>query len=325
MNVLNTTELLSIVVPCYNEEAVLPIFFDAVQKECEKLKNCDVEFIFVNDGSKDKTLHLLRNLSKSYPNTVRYVSFSRNFGKEAGLYAGLKHANGDYVVVMDADLQDPPELLSEMLQILQENNGEIDCVGTRRVTRDGEPPIRSFFAKQFYKLINHISDTDIVDGARDFRMMTRQMVDAILSITEYNRFSKGIFSWVGFNTYYLEYKNKERVAGETSWSFWELFKYSVDGIIAYSDVPLSIASFTGFISFFAALILALIIIVRTLVFDDPTSGWPSLVCIILALGGMQLFCLGILGKYLGKMFLETKKRPIYIIKEDENNNKKKTI
>ncbi|MCM3511408.1 glycosyltransferase family 2 protein [Carnobacterium inhibens] len=318
---MNTTELLSIVVPCYNEEEVLPIFFEAVQKECEQLKNCDVEFIFVNDGSKDKTLSVLRNLATSYPKTVRYVSFSRNFGKEAGLYAGLEHAKGDYVVVMDADLQDPPELLSEMLQILQESHGEIDCVGTRRVTRDGEPPIRSFFAKQFYKLINHISDTDIVDGARDFRMMTRQMVDAILSITEYNRFSKGIFSWVGFNTHYLDYKNKERAAGETSWSFWQLFKYSIDGIVAYSDVPLSIASITGFLSFFAALILALIIIVRTLVFDDPTSGWPSLACIILAIGGMQLFCLGILGKYLGKMFLETKKRPIYIIKEDENNSK----
>lgn len=319
MNLLNKTELLSIVVPCYNEEEVLPIFFNTVQKECRKLKDIDVEFIFVNDGSKDKTLNILRDLSKTYPNTVRYVSFSRNFGKEAGLYAGLQYAKGDYTVVMDADLQDPPEFLAEMLQILRESSGEIDCVGTRRVTREGEPPIRSFFAQQFYKLINRISDTEIVDGARDFRMMTRQMVDAILSITEYNRFSKGIFSWVGFNTYYLEYKNKERAAGETSWSFWDLFKYSIDGIVAFSDAPLAIASFVGILSFFVAIFLAILIIIRTIIFDDPTSGWPSLVCIILAIGGMQLFCLGILGKYLGKMFLETKKRPIYIIKEDENS------
>lgn len=319
MNLLNNTELLSIVVPCYNEEEVLPIFFDTVQKECSKLENIDIEFIFVNDGSKDKTLNILRDLAKTYSDIVRYVSFSRNFGKEAGLYAGLQHAKGDYVVVMDADLQDPPEFIDEMLRILRASDGEIDCVGTRRVTREGEPPIRSFFAQQFYKLINRISDTEIVDGARDFRMMTRQMVDAILSITEYNRFSKGIFSWVGFNTHYLEYKNKERVAGETSWSFWDLFKYSIDGIVAFSDAPLAIASFVGILSFFVAVFLAILIIIRTLIFDDPTSGWPSLVCIILALGGMQLFCLGILGKYLGKMFLETKNRPVYIIKEDEHS------
>jgi len=316
---MKKTELLSIVVPCYNEEEVLPIFFDTVQKECLKLKDINIEYIFVNDGSKDKTLSILRDLAKSYSTTVRYVSFSRNFGKEAGLYAGLQKAKGDYTVVMDADLQDPPEFLADMLQILRESNGEIDCVGTRRVTREGEPPIRTFFAQKFYKLINRISDTEIVDGARDFRMMTRQMVDAILSITEYNRFSKGIFSWVGFNTHYLEYKNKERAAGETSWSFWDLFKYSIDGIVAFSDVPLAIASLVGILSFFIAIFLAVLIIIRTIIFDDPTSGWPSLVCIILAIGGMQLFCLGILGKYLGKMFLETKNRPIYIVKEDENS------
>ena len=319
---MKKNEVLSIVVPCYNEEEVLPIFFDTVQKECEKIKDILVEYIFVNDGSKDKTLHILRELSKSYPDIVRYVSFSRNFGKEAGLYAGLQYAKGDYIVVMDADLQDPPEFLAEMLHILRSNKGEVDCVGTRRVTRNGEPPIRSFFARQFYKLINRISDTEIVDGARDFRMMTRQMVEAILSITEYNRFSKGIFSWVGFNTHYLEYKNKERAAGETSWSFWSLFRYSIDGIVAFSDTPLSIASFIGIFSFFIALILAILIIIRTIIFDDPTSGWPSLVCIILAIGGMQLFCLGILGKYLGKMFLETKNRPIYIVKEDDSSRSK---
>lgn len=314
---MNNTELLSIVVPCYNEEEVLPIFFKTVQEECQKLENIDIEYIFVNDGSKDKTLNILRDLTKKFPNIVKYVSFSRNFGKEAGLYAGLQHSKGDYTVVMDADLQDPPEFLARMLQILRDSNGEFDCVGTRRVTREGEPPIRTFFANQFYKLINRISDTEIVDGARDFRMMTRQMVDAILSVTEYNRFSKGIFSWVGFNTYYLEYKNKERAAGKTSWSFLDLLKYSIDGIIAFSDVPLTIASVVGILSFFLAILMAVVIIIRTIMFDDPTSGWPSLVCFILAVGGIQLFCLGILGKYLGKMFLETKKRPLYIIKEDE--------
>ncbi|WP_029276822.1 glycosyltransferase family 2 protein [Carnobacterium jeotgali] len=318
---MKKNELLSIIIPCYNEEEVLPIFFQTVQKECIKITNINFEFIFVNDGSKDKTLTILRNLAEQHPNIVQYISFSRNFGKEAALYAGLKKAQGDYTVVMDADLQDPPELLPQMIHLLRDTENEIDCVGTRRVTRKGEPLIRSFFARHFYKLINRISDTEIVDGARDFRMMTRQMVDAILSVTEYNRFSKGIFSWVGFKTHYLEYTNKERVAGETSWSFWQLFKYSVDGIIAYSDVPLSIASYVGLSSFVLSIVLSVLIIIRTIVFNDPTSGWPSLVCIILAIGGIQLFCLGILGKYLGKMFLETKKRPLYIIKEDDSMKK----
>lgn len=310
-----TEQTISIVVPCYNEEETIPLFYKALEKERVLLENADIEYIFVNDGSKDKTLQVLRNLSKKDKDRVKYLSFSRNFGKEAGLYAGLEHATGDYVAVMDVDLQDPPEMLGEMLRTIRTE--EYDCVGTRRISRDGEPPIRSFFARTFYKLINRISETEIVDGARDYRLMTRQMVDAILTLKEYNRFSKGIFSWVGFDTKYLEYKNQERVAGETSWSFWSLFKYSLDGIVAFSEIPLAFASFIGFFSFVSAMIILLVIIVRTIIFQNPTSGWPSLVCFILALGGLQLFCLGIVGKYLGKTYLETKKRPIYIIKETQ--------
>ncbi|CCO12171.2 glycosyl transferase 2 family protein [Carnobacterium maltaromaticum LMA28] len=313
------TELISIVVPCFNEEESIPLFYAALEKERESLINADIEYIFVNDGSKDNTLNVLRILAKEDKERVKFISFSRNFGKEAGLYAGLQQATGDYVAVMDVDLQDPPEMLPEMLQIIREE--EYDCVGTRRVSRDGEPPIRSFFARQFYRIINNISETEIVDGARDYRLMTRQMVNAILSMEEYNRFSKGIFSWVGFDTKYLEYKNQERVAGETSWSFWSLFKYSLDGIVAFSELPLAFASFVGFFSFLAAMIAMVVIVIRTLLFNDPTSGWPSLVCFILAIGGLQLFCLGILGKYLGKTYLETKKRPIYIVKETEKDKK----
>lgn len=313
------TELISIVVPCFNEEESIPLFYAALEKERESLINADVEYIFVNDGSKDNTLNVLRSLAKEDKERVKFISFSRNFGKEAGLYAGLQQATGDYVAVMDVDLQDPPEMLPEMLQIIREE--EYDCVGTRRVSRDGEPPIRSFFARQFYRIINNISETEIVDGARDYRLMTRQMVNAILSMEEYNRFSKGIFSWVGFDTKYLEYKNQERVAGETSWSFWSLFKYSLDGIVAFSELPLAFASFVGFFSFLVAMIAMVVIVIRTLLLNDPTSGWPSLVCFILAIGGLQLFCLGILGKYLGKTYLETKKRPIYIVKETEKDKK----
>ncbi|PLS36905.1 glycosyltransferase [Carnobacterium maltaromaticum] len=313
------TELISIVVPCFNEEESIPLFYAALEKEREFLVNADIEYIFVNDGSKDNTLNVLRSLAKEDKERVKFISFSRNFGKEAGLYAGLQQATGDYVAVMDVDLQDPPEMLPEMLQIIREE--EYDCVGTRRVSRDGEPPIRSFFARQFYRIINNISETEIVDGARDYRLMTRQMVNAILSMEEYNRFSKGIFSWVGFDTKYLEYKNQERVAGETSWSFWSLFKYSLDGIVAFSELPLAFASFVGFFSFLAAMIAMVVIVIRTLLLNDPTSGWPSLVCFILAIGGFQLFCLGILGKYLGKTYLETKKRPIYIVKETEKDKK----
>lgn len=303
---------ISIIVPCFNEEESLPLFY----AEMEKIKfqiNDHFEYIFVNDGSKDRTLQVLRDLNQ-VDKSVHYLSFSRNFGKEAALYAGLKHATGDLVTVMDADLQDPPELLLTMKSML-EKNPDLDCVGTRRTTRDGEPPIRSFFAKMFYKLINRISQVEMVDGARDFRLMRRQMVDAILEVSEYNRFSKGIFAWVGFRTEYLEYKNVERVAGKTSWSFWQLLNYSLEGIINFSDAPLTIAFLGGVAACLLAFFLIMIVIVRTLIFGDPTSGWPSMVSIILFLGGFQLLTIGILGKYIGKIFMETKKRPIYVVKE----------
>ncbi|MCI3027637.1 glycosyltransferase family 2 protein [Desemzia sp. C1] len=284
------------------------------------VNSADIEYLFINDGSKDNTLNLLRKLA-SMNEQVRYTSFSRNFGKEAAIFAGLEKAAGNYVVVMDADLQDPPDLLPKMYDIIKTET--YDCVGTRRVTRKGEPIIRSFFAKQFYKIINRISDVEIVDGARDYRLMSRQMVDAVLEMKEYNRFSKGIFSWVGFDTKYLEYENKNRAAGETTWSFWGLMKYSLDGIVAFSDAPLSLSSLIGLFSFVASIVIAVVVAVRTLIFDDPTSGWTSLVVIILGLGGLQLFCLGILGKYIGKMFLESKNRPIYVIKETEQDTVKK--
>ncbi|MBX9101294.1 glycosyltransferase family 2 protein [Streptococcus anginosus] len=303
---------ISIIVPCFNEEESLPLFY----AEMEKIKfqiNDHFEYIFVNDGSKDRTLQVLRDLNQ-VDKSVHYLSFSRNFGKEAALYAGLKHATGDLVTVMDADLQDPPELLLTMKSML-EKNPDLDCVGTRRTTRDGEPPIRSFFAKMFYKLINRISQVEMVDGARDFRLMRRQMVDAILEVSEYNRFSKGIFAWVGFKTEYLEYKNVERVAGKTSWSFWQLLNYSLEGIVNFSDAPLTIAFLGGVVACLLAFFLIMIVIIRTLIFGDPTAGWPSMVSIILFLGGFQLLTIGILGKYIGKIFMETKKRPIYVIKE----------
>ncbi|MEY8461983.1 glycosyltransferase family 2 protein [Streptococcus merionis] len=312
--------LISVIVPCYNEEESIPLFF----QEMEKVKGQfagrhQFEYIFVNDGSKDRTLDVLRELSASHP-TVQYFSFSRNFGKEAALYAGLREAQGDWVTVMDVDLQDPPELLLEMAQLL-ENNADLDCVGCRRVSRDGEPPIRSFFAKQFYSLINKISDVEMVDGARDFRLMRSPMVTAILDVTEYNRFSKGIFAWVGFKTEYLTYKNVERVAGETSWSFWSLFKYSIEGIVNFSEVPLSIATFAGILFCLLAFAGGAFIIFKTLVFGDPVAGWPSMTVIMLFLGGLQLLSLGIIGKYLGKVFMETKKRPVYIIKERSKPHK----
>lgn len=311
-------DMISIVVPCYNEEESIMLFY----KEMEKIRKkifVDFEYIFVNDGSKDKTLSILRELAKKDNNQVRYISFSRNFGKESALYAGLEFSTGSYVTVMDVDLQDPPELLPEMLRLIREE--DYDCIGTRRVSREGEPLLRSFFARQFYRIINRISDTEIVDGARDYRLMTRQMVNAILKVSEYNRFSKGIFSWVGFNTKYLEYKNVERARGETTWSFWSLFKYSLDGIIAFSEAPLAFAALVGVFSFILAIIMMFVVAIRTILFDDPTSGWTSLVVIILGLGGLQLFCMGIIGKYLGKTYLETKKRPIYIVKETENDMK----
>ena len=307
-------DIISIVVPCHNEEEMVPIFHKEITAVSEQLPDAVFEMIFVNDGSKDATLAELKRVA-SLDERVHYLSFSRNFGKEAAMVAGLRHATGNYVAVMDADLQDPPAMLVEMVALIR--TGEYDCIGTKRVDRKGEPPIRSFFARQFYQLINRISDTEIVDGARDFRLMTRQMVDAVLEMTEYNRFSKGIFSWVGFETKYLSYENQERVAGKTTWSFWSLFKYSLDGIVAFSEAPLAIAAFTGFLSFAVAILAALILTVRTLVFGNATSGWTSLIVIILGMGGLQLLCLGILGKYLGKTFMETKRRPLYILKETD--------
>ena len=303
--------MISIIVPCYNEQEALPLFHKEITRVLQEMGE-SYELLLVNDGSRDSTLDVMRTLAQEDGHVV-YLSFSRNFGKEAALYCGLKQATGDYVTVMDADLQDPPEMLPEMINIIE--NEDYDCVGTRRTTRAGEPPIRSFFARMFYKIINKISDTEIVDGARDFRVMTRQMVDAILEMSEYNRFSKGIFSWVGFNTKYLEYKNHERVAGKTSWNFWSLFKYSIDGIVNFSRFPLDIASFIGFISALISGCAILFIVIRYMIHGDPTSGWASMVCIMLFIGGIQLFCLGIVGKYIGKIFTEVKHRPIYIVKE----------
>lgn len=310
---------ITIVVPCFNEEAALPLFYEELENTRKNLTQADIEYIFIDDGSQDQTLNVIKKLANKDQERVRYLSFSRNFGKEAALYAGLQHATGDYIAVMDADLQDPPELLPEMLSMLREKT--YDCIGTRRVTRDGEPPVRSFFSKQFYKWMNRISDTEFIDGARDYRLMTKRMVEAVLSVSEVNRFSKGIFSWVGFDTYYLSYNNKERIAGETSWSFWGLFNYSLDAIINFSDLPLTFASFVGLLSFFISILFLIFIVIRALIFGDPTAGWPSLVTITLAIGGLQLFCLGIVGKYLGKTYLETKKRPLYIVKEANQVNK----
>ena len=308
---------ISIVVPCYNEQEVINLFYKEIQKIKMEFSDVKFEIIFVNDGSKDKTLELMRELSKN--GDVRYISFSRNFGKEAAMYAGLEASTGDYVAIMDADLQDPPVLLKEMYEILE--SGEYDSVATRRVTRKGEPVIRSFFARLYYKIINKISKTEIVDGARDFRLMTRQMVNAVLEVKEYNRFSKGIFSWVGFRTKWLDYENVERAAGETKWSFWKLFLYSLDSIVAFSTVPLSIASVMGILFCFVAFLMIIFVIVRTLIYGDPTSGWPSMVCIMFFIGGVQLLCIGIIGQYLSKAYLEVKKRPIYIVAETEKDKK----
>ena len=311
--------LLSIVVPCYNEQEALPYFYEEICRVAEEMKSshgAEFEFIFVDDGSKDKTLSIARELHKQ-GERVRYISFSRNFGKEAGILAGLEAAKGDYVAMMDADLQDPPALLPQMLDALLEE--DYDCAATRRTNRKGEPPIRSFFARMFYKIINRLSDADIVDGARDYRLMRRRMVDAILALPEYNRFSKGIFGWVGFKTKWLEYVNVERVAGETKWSFWKLFLYSLEGIVAFTTAPLALASLIGIIFCVLAFVMILFIIVRTLLFGDPTSGWPSLVCIIFLCSGVQLFCMGVLGQYLAKTYMEVKRRPVYIVRETEQD------
>lgn len=304
--------MISVIVPCFNEEEALPIFYQTMETVRQEMGEV-FEYIFVNDGSKDKTLQVMRELA-AQDEQVRYLSFSRNFGKEAALYAGLQAVKGELVTVMDVDLQDPPQMLLEMKALL-DSQPELDCVGTRRVSRAGEPLIRSLFARLFYKLMNAISDVKVVDGARDFRLMRRSMVDAILEVSEYNRFSKGIFAWVGFETHYLPYENVERVAGQTSWSFWSLLAYSIEGMINFSEMPLNLASYAGFVSFGFSLLMLAVIIFKTLVFGDPVSGWPSMVSIILLLGGLQLMTIGILGKYLAKIFLETKKRPVYIIKE----------
>lgn len=300
---------LSLIIPCYNEQSALPIFYKETLSVLKKI-GCEYEMIFVDDGSKDDTLQILKGFAKENKN-VTYISFSRNFGKEAAMYAGFCNANGDYVAVMDADMQDPPSLLPKMLEILE--NGDYDSVATRRVNRLGEPPVRSVFAKAFYKIINKISDADIVDGARDFRLMKREMVTAIVSMSEYNRFSKGIFGWIGFKTYWLPYQNVERAAGKTKWNFWKLLKYSVNGIVNFSNVPLNIASWFGIIMTALSFLALLFIIVRQLIFGDPVAGWASTICTIIFVGGIQLFCIGIMGQYIAKIYMESKKRPHYII------------
>lgn len=308
---------ISVIVPCFNEEEALPIYYKEMQSVVKELSDrAKLEFIFINDGSKDKTLDILRNLAKKDKN-VRYVSFSRNFGKEAGMYAGLSEATGDYVAVMDVDLQDPPKLLIEMFDTLEE--GEYDCIASRSVSRNGYSPIRKFCTKMFYKIINKLSKTEMVDGARDFRLMSRKMVDAILAMPEYNRYSKGIFGFVGFNTKWIEFENTERVAGYSKWSFWKLFTYAIDGITAFSTTPLVLSAFIGIIFCLIAFLMIVVIIIRTLCFGDPVDGWPSLVCIIMFVSGIQLFCLGIMGLYLSKAYMETKHRPIYIVKETEKD------
>ena len=306
--------LLSIIVPCYNEEENVPYFYEELMKYADffREEDLELELLYIDDGSKDGTVAAVKRLNEKDAR-VHLVSFSRNFGKEAALFAGLEKSKGDYVVVMDADLQDPPSLLPEMFRYLKEG---YDSVATRRVNRKGEPVIRSFFARQFYRLMRKISKTEMVDGARDYRMMTRQMVDAVLSMHEYNRFTKGIFGWVGFRTKWLEYENVERVKGETKWSFWGLLLYSLEGITAFSTIPLSIASIMGVLFCFLAFLLIVFIVVRTLIFGDPVSGWPSMVCIISLISGVQLFCLGIVGQYLAKTYLEVKRRPIYLVKEE---------
>lgn len=305
-------EKVSLVVPCYNEEEVLPYFYEEFCRVAKQLSDYIVEVIFIDDGSKDQTLSVVKKFSEKDAR-VKYLSFSRNFGKEAAIYAGFQYADGEYVAMLDADLQDPPSLLPKMLQAIKEEG--YDSVATRRVSRKGEPPVRSFFARCFYKLMNKISTAEIMDGARDYRLMTRQFKDAILEISEYNRFSKGIFGWVGFKTKWIEFENVERKAGETKWSFWKLFKYSLEGIIGFSTAPLAMVSMLGVGVCMIAFLFLLFILVKTICFGDPVAGWPSMACMILMLGGIQLLCMGILGMYLSKTYLETKKRPIYICGE----------
>ena len=309
-------ESMAIIVPCYNEQEALPIFYEETTKVMSKL-NYDYKILLINDGSKDNTLAIMKSIAEK-DNHVKYLSFSRNFGKEAAMYAGFCNANADYVCVMDADMQDPPSLLPKMLEIIHKEG--YDSVATRRKDREGEPPIRSFFARAFYRIINKISDADIVDGARDFRLMKRDMVEAIINMTEYNRFSKGIFGWIGFKTYWLSYDNVERVAGETKWNFWKLTKYAIDGIINFSHAPLSAVSWFGVFMTMISFLSLMGIVVRKLIYDDPVAGWASTICVIIFIGGLQLFCLGVIGQYISKMYLETKKRPHFIIEETNDDN-----
>ena len=314
--------LLSVIVPCYNEKEALPFFYEAITKTAAEMQgtwpDLRFEFLFIDDGSSDDTLSVIKRLREK-DKRVRYVSFSRNFGKEAGLYAGLKYARGDYAVTMDADMQDPPDLLPDMYRAVTEEG--YDSAATRRVTRKGEPPLRSLFARIFYRLINRMSAADIVDGARDYRIMTRRMIDTIVDMREYNRFTKGIYGWIGFDTKWIEFENVERVAGETKWSFWKLFKYALEGIIGFSTVPLSMATWFGILMSAVAFFGIIFIIIKKLIIGDPTSGWSSMVCIMLLIAGIQLFCMGVIGQYLSKTYLETKRRPIFIAKttsdEDE--------
>ena len=309
---------LSIVVPCYNEEATLPLFYEEMMKHVSSLIETGIlaqyEFVFVDDGSGDSTASLLQDLARR-DDRVHYVILSRNFGKEAAMFAGLQKTSGQYAVVMDADLQDPPSLIPQMLEAVR--SGEFDCAGTRRITRKGEPPIRSFFARKFYQYMAKLSDIEVVDGARDFRLMNRMYIDAVLSLQERNRFSKGIFPWVGFKTKWFEYENVNRVAGETKWSFWKLFIYSLDGITAFSSKPLALASVCGTIAFLVSLIFIVFIVVRRIIWGDPVAGWASTICIILLVGGIQLFTIGILGQYLAKAYTEMKQRPHYVVREEK--------
>lgn len=303
-------KLISLIIPCYNEEAGLGILYKALTEVSAKMSEYDFEYLFINDGSKDSTLDLITEFADGDPR-VKYISFSRNFGKEAAMYAGFCNAKGDYVTVMDSDMQDPPSLLPQMAEILEQ--GEYDSVATRRVTRAGEPPVRSFFARAFYKIINRISDADVVDGARDFRLMRREMVDTIVSMGEANRFSKGIFGWIGFKTYWLSYENVERAAGETKWSFWKLFKYAIDGMVNFSQAPLMISAWVGFFFVLVSLLAIVFVFVRKLVYGGSVEGWASLVCIMLFIAGVQLFCMGVMGSYLAKIYQESKHRPHYIV------------
>lgn len=312
-------EKISVIVSCYNEEETVPVFYKEMELISKDFEDVQFEYIFVNDGSKDNTLEVIKALHER-DSKVRYISFSRNFGKEAAMFAGLNAAEGDYITLMDADLQDPPRLLKKMYDYIKKDG--FDCVATKRTTRKGEPKIRSFFSKIFYKLIDKVTDFEMVDGARDYKLFTKQVKDAIISMKEYNRFSKGLFSFVGFNTKWISYENVERVAGETKWSFWKLFKYALEGITAFSTAPLAIASIMGMFFCLVAGLLIFIIIFKTLVFGDPTSGWPSMVCIMVFMGGIQLLSLGIIGQYLSKTYLEVKNRPLYFIKETEKDSKK---